>query len=134
MIQFSPSAIGEIKRLQTRQQQTAGFLRLAVDTGGCSGLIYKLDFTPTAQSNDQQFQQQDLQVLVDPQSLTYLQGLTLDYSEDLMGGGFRFYNPQAQQICGCGQSFALAKSSAPPSHTESSALKTDTLPNLGAGI
>jgi iron-sulfur cluster assembly protein len=134
MIQFSPSAIGEIKRLQTRQQQTAGFLRLAVDTGGCSGLIYKLEFTPTAQASDQQFQQQDLQVLVDPQSLTYLQGLTLDYSEDLMGGGFRFYNPQAQQICGCGQSFTLAKSSTSGSTPDSSALKTDTHPNLGAGI
>jgi iron-sulfur cluster assembly protein len=114
MIQFSPSAISEIKRLQSKQQQSQAFLRLAVEPGGCSGLLYHLDFVVAASP--------------DSQSLTYLRGLTLDYSEDLMGGGFRFYNPQAQQTCGCGQSFALATgahtpTTTPPNH-----------PHWGAGI
>jgi iron-sulfur cluster assembly protein len=135
MIQFSPSAIGEIKRLQGKQERH-DFFRLAVEVGGCSGYLYQLSFTHHVQPGDQQFQQQDIRVLIDPQSLTYLQGLTLDYSEDLMGGGFRFYNPRAQQTCGCGQSFALAStevmsSPVPNSHLGSSQPST---PHLGAGI
>jgi iron-sulfur cluster assembly protein len=128
MIQFSPSAISEIKRLQSKQQQSQAFLRLAVEPGGCSGLLYHLDFVVAASADDQQFPQQDLQVLIDPHSLTYLRGLTLDYSEDLMGGGFRFYNPQAQQTCGCGQSFALATAAHSPTITPPDS------PHWGAGI
>lgn len=144
MIQFSPSAIGEIKRLQSKQQQSQAFLRLAVEPGGCSGLLYHMDFVVAASPDDQQFPQQDLQVLIDAHSLVYLRGLTLDYSEDLMGGGFRFYNPQAQQTCGCGQSFALATTmttvpAAPAAEAHPTTPSAPTLtppdnPQWGAGI
>jgi iron-sulfur cluster assembly accessory protein len=66
---------------------------------------------------EQEYQPQDLiyecngiQVVIAPANLPYIDGLTLDYSEDLMGGGFRFHNPNAIQTCGCGNSFAIATS------------------------
>ena len=59
---------------------------------------------------DQIYDFEGIQMVVDRQSLSYIDGLTLDYSEDLMGGGFRFHNPNALQSCGCGHSFSISES------------------------
>jgi iron-sulfur cluster assembly accessory protein len=59
--------------------------------------------------DDQLFNCDGVQVVVDAQSISAIAGLTLDYSEDLMGGGFRFHNPNALQTCGCGNSFSLSE-------------------------
>jgi iron-sulfur cluster assembly protein len=107
MIQISDSAINEIQRMQTRQPELAHF-RLAVITDGCAGRTYDLQFTPHIQPTDQQFTIKQLSVAIDTASAAQLQGLTIDYTEDLMGGGFQFSNPQAQRTCNCGISFAIA--------------------------
>lgn len=109
MIYLSPTAIEEVKRLNTKHlKNTHGFLRLWVEQSGCSGLAYQLKFTATPDPGDQLIESQEIPVAVAISSLPYLEGLTLDYSEDLMGGGFRFHNPQAIKTCGCGNSFAVA--------------------------
>lgn len=109
MIQLSPTAIGELKRLQ-KKHLPSGQLRIVVDTSGCKGLAYQMQFAESPQPNDQIFDCEEIQVVVDPASMEYLSGLTLDYTEDLMGGGFRFYNPNAIETCSCGHSFAIAGS------------------------
>ena len=107
MIHLSEIALKEIKRLQSSRHKENTFFRLSVKPGGCADLFYILEFDPSLKDNDHQFQTQDLSIVVDPQSYPYLQELKLDFSEDLMGGGFRFHNPNALKTCSCGQSFCV---------------------------
>ncbi len=110
MISLSHAAVGEVKRLQSKLQDPNVLLRLRVQPGGCSGLFYQLGFEKQAQPGDRAYKSNETEVIIDSLSLEYADGLTLDYSEDLMGGAFRFENPNAAQTCACGQSFALVES------------------------
>ncbi|MDB9324189.1 iron-sulfur cluster assembly accessory protein [Nodularia spumigena CS-586/05] len=107
MIHLSQAAISEIRRLQLKQQPNA-LLRLTIKQGGCSGLFYDMSFDETVKFNDRVFDLSSIKVIVDDESFNYVNGLALHYSEDLMGGGFRFHNPQAIATCGCGNSFSIA--------------------------
>jgi iron-sulfur cluster assembly protein len=108
MISLSTTAANEVKRLQGKHQPSnRGALRLSVQPKGCAGLSYQLDFTDIVESDDRLFECDNIQVVVSCSSLAYVDGLTLDYSEDLMGGSFRFHNPNAKQTCSCGHSFAV---------------------------
>ncbi|PSF36846.1 iron-sulfur cluster assembly accessory protein [Aphanothece hegewaldii CCALA 016] len=105
MIELTPAAVKEIKRLQKSRQQLNTYLRIGIKTGGCSGLYYDLEFTQQPESSDRLEKSQDINIVIDLSCDPYLQNLKLDYAEDLMGGGFRFHNPQASATCGCGLSF-----------------------------
>lgn len=107
MIHLSPAAVREIKRLQSKCQNKDAQFRLSVEVGGCSGLYYTLAFEQEVKPDDRLFESNSIAVVVDTQSLSYINGTTLDYSEDLMGGAFRFHNPNAEQSCGCGHSFSI---------------------------
>jgi len=114
MIYFSPAAATEIKRLLTKQGSQSTLFRIQIKVGGCCGLLYNMTFDEDVQSSDAVYSCADISVVVDSQSLKYLAGLTLDYSEDLMGGGFRFHNPHATTSCGCGNSFSSDSEGALP--------------------
>lgn len=107
MINLSKAAVGEIRRLKMRRQKSEAQLRLGVKIGGCADLYYTIDFDEATYPSDRIYDCDDISVLVDEQSINYITGLTLDYSEDLMGGGFRFHNPNAVESCGCGNSFRV---------------------------
>ena len=107
MIHLSQAAVGEIKRLQLRHQTPEARLRLGVQHGGCSELYYTIDFDEALNPGDRVYECDDISVVVDDKSIDYISELTLDYSEDLMGGGFRFHNPNAVESCGCGNSFRV---------------------------
>lgn len=81
-------------------------MRLGVKGGGCSGLTYTMDVDDKPAQTDQVFDFDGLKVFCDPKSYLFLNGLTLDYENALMGGGFKFINPNATKTCGCGTSFA----------------------------
>lgn len=83
------------------------FIRVGVDSGGCSGLSYKLDFDNVLQPNDQVFEDKGIKIVVDKKSFLYLIGTELDYSAGLNGKGFVFVNPNASRTCGCGESFSV---------------------------
>ncbi len=106
MIHLTIAAASEIRRLLSQRQQNMLF-RVQVQAGGCSGLFYDMVFDEAARLDDQVYDCNGIPVVVNSQSLKYISGLTLDYSEDLMGGGFRFHNPNATQSCGCGNSFSI---------------------------
>ncbi|MBN4001557.1 iron-sulfur cluster assembly accessory protein [Nostoc sp. LPT] len=106
MIHLSQAAVSEIGRIKSKQQNV--LFRLAVKPGGCSGFFYDMSFDEAIKVGDQVFELDEIQVVIDATSLNYLKGLRVDYSEDLMGGGFRFHNPQAIATCGCGNSFSLS--------------------------
>jgi iron-sulfur cluster assembly protein len=104
MIQVTPKAVEKIRQAFAKQGVSGG-LRLGVQGGGCSGLSYLIKFETQSRSNDKVFEFDDVKIFVDPKSLLYLEGLTLDYTESLMQSGFSFQNPNAKKSCGCGTSF-----------------------------
>ncbi len=79
---------------------------MAVGVGGCAGCYYQLSFDDHVAVGDRLYSCEEISIIVDAHSLEYLNGMTIDYSEDLMGGGFHFQNPHAIATCSCGQSFA----------------------------
>jgi iron-sulfur cluster assembly protein len=83
------------------------YIRVGVESGGCSGLSYKMDFTSERNEEDKLFEDNGVRILVDKKSLLYLLGTTLEYSGGLNGKGFSFNNPNASRTCGCGESFAV---------------------------
>jgi iron-sulfur cluster assembly protein len=95
--------------LALRDQQGADLcLRVGVRQGGCSGMSYMMDFESLANvgETDEVYDYEGFKVVCDPKSMLYLYGLVLDYSNALIGGGFQFTNPNANQTCGCGKSFS----------------------------
>ena len=83
------------------------FVRVGVESGGCSGLSYKLDFDEQKTETDKIIEDNGVKILVDTKSYLYLVGTTLNYSGGLNGKGFIFENPNANRTCGCGESFSL---------------------------
>jgi len=82
-------------------------LRIGVRTSGCSGMAYKLEFADAAEGDDLQFVSNGVTVLVDPQSLPYIDGMELDYTREGLNEGFKFNNPNVKDSCGCGESFTV---------------------------
>ena len=80
-------------------------LRLGVKTSGCSGLAYVLEFVDVLNSEDQVFEQHGVNIIVDPKSLVYLNGIELDYVKEGLNEGFKYNNPNVKESCGCGESF-----------------------------
>lgn len=107
MIHLSYAASSEVSRLRAKRNDPQLLFRLSAQPSSCLELSYGMTFDATIHSNDHVFDCNGMQVIVDAQSLPAIDGLTLDYSEDLMGGGFRFHNPNAVQSCGCGNAFSL---------------------------
>lgn len=83
------------------------FVRVSVNSGGCSGLTYQMSFDHQLKNGDEVFEDKGIKLVVDAKSLLYLLGTTLDFSEGLSGKGFYFDNPNASRTCSCGESFSL---------------------------
>ena len=108
MIELSSAAVSEVKRLRLKQvSSNTGRLRLRVDQGGCSGLSYHMEFEKDSAPDDRVIHSDDLDIVVDAKSFPYLDGIHIDYTEDLMGGSFCFQNPNAVEVCSCGTSFQV---------------------------
>jgi iron-sulfur cluster assembly protein len=101
----TPRAVGKIRDAFAREG-VAGGLRLGVLGGGCSGLSYQFKFAPEPRPRDHVFTFEDVRVFVDPKSMVFLDGMTLDWQDSLMQSGFVFQNPHATKSCGCGSSFS----------------------------
>ena len=106
MIQLTPGAITEVKRLLEKDGRPNLGLRIGVQGGGCSGLSYKLGFDQV-RAGDRVGDFDGVKVFVDPKSDLYLEGTTVDFVDGLEGRGFKFLNPQAKKSCGCGESFSV---------------------------
>lgn len=109
MLQISSSAANEIKRIQRNQKQPDSLLKLSINSGGCSGLFYELKLEQSGNlPNSNCLKKIDgIELIIEDDSWQYIENLKIDYAQDLMGGGFRFHNPQAKNVCGCGISFTI---------------------------
>jgi len=98
---------GEKVRALIERENQGRFLRIAITGGGCNGLSYKLKFAPEPRRGDILVRSSGIEVLVDPRTALYLKGTSLDYSTQLIAGGFKFANPNAKASCSCGESFSV---------------------------
>jgi len=112
VINIKQPAMNRLRELKEKQSKDETLvLRMGVRNGGCSGLSYVMDFsTEDAIGEDDavdEYAKEGIKCVVDAKSMLYLYGLELDYSDELIGGGFKFFNPNAEESCGCGSSFGI---------------------------
>jgi iron-sulfur cluster assembly protein len=108
MIKVNDNARNQVYKLRESDGHgDEAFIRVGVEGGGCSGLMYQLEFDTELKEGDQVFEDTGVKVVVDKKSFLYLVGTELDYSGGLNGKGFVFKNPNANRTCGCGESFSI---------------------------
>jgi iron-sulfur cluster assembly protein len=108
-VQFTEKGAEKVREFlgsQGAETASAG-LRVGVRGGGCSGFQYQLAFDEQ-RDGDAVFEDHGLKILVDNQSLPYVDGSNIDYVESLQGAGFQVNNPNVVAACGCGSSFRVA--------------------------
>lgn len=105
-VTLSERAAEEIRGLLERQGKADAALRVFVSGGGCSGLNYGMAIDDSVEEGDFIYNCHGVKVVVDPLSINYIKGASVDYVEDMMGGGFKIDNPNAVRSCGCGSSFS----------------------------
>lgn len=107
MIKVTDTAKNKAIELMKEDNKDGYFIRVGVEGGGCSGLMYQLTFDNTINDDDKEFEDNGIKIVMNKKSLLYLVGTTLDFSGGLNGKGFVFSNPNASRTCGCGESFSL---------------------------
>ena len=113
VIHIKSKAMERLRELKSKQEDPSApmILRMGVRSGGCSGMSYVMDFTTEDDVNEDdeidEYPEDGIKCVVDAKSLLFLYGLELDYSDELIGGGFKFFNPNAKEECGCGSSFGV---------------------------
>lgn len=106
LVCVTEAAGAKLRALIDREQKGA-FLRVKISGGGCNGLSYKMKFVAEPKRGDILVRSAGAEVLVDTKSALYLRGTQLDYSDKMVGGGFKFSNPNAKSSCSCGESFSI---------------------------
>ncbi|NBD26200.1 iron-sulfur cluster insertion protein ErpA [Paenibacillus glycinis] len=114
MITISDTANEKIKEMLEAEASPELFLRVGVKEGGCSGFSYNMGFDDEQAESDKALEMNGLKVVVDADSIKYLNGLEIDFKESAMGGGFTITNPNATATCGCGSSFRTATEAGNP--------------------
>ncbi|MGB1882367.1 MAG: HesB/IscA family protein [Gammaproteobacteria bacterium] len=105
-ITLTERAAAHVRNFMAQEKNENG-LRLAVKPTGCSGYMYVVELAEQRQDHDAVFESQGVQLVVDPESLKYLDGTEVDYAREGLNEGFKFDNPNVAQTCGCGESFSL---------------------------
>src|SRR5690242_11823268 len=118
MLTLTDSAVQHLRALVEEKGEPGKALRIYIERGGCAGMSYEMTLDDPAE-NDFAAERDGVKVIVDPNSLQYLQGSTIDYCDDLTGTGFRIQNPNAARSCGCGTSFEPAPNEEPAANAAS---------------
>jgi len=105
MIYLTENAVNAVRSAISRANAPIEGLRLAVDAGGCAGFKYMMGLVAKADPDDVVVESDGVKVFVDPDSVMYLDGTTVDFVNGLQNSGFTFDNPQATSKCSCGKSF-----------------------------
>lgn len=105
-IKVTIKAVKQLRSAMKSQGNENQILRMSVEGGGCSGMTYKMDFDNQQGEFDKVFESNGLTIVCDLKSWLYLKDIEVDYSNDLLNGGFKIKNPNADRTCGCGTSFS----------------------------
>jgi iron-sulfur cluster assembly protein len=106
VITVTEKAVKQLKIAMKSAGDKNQILRMSVEGGGCSGMTYKMDFDNQQREFDKVFESNGLKIVCDLKSWLYLKDIEVDYSNDLLNGGFQIKNPNADRTCGCGTSFS----------------------------
>lgn len=106
IVVLTDAAIGKIKSMMEKDGKAGYGLRFGVKTGGCAGLSYELSFQKNFYDNDHVFEQGDIKIFINEESVSFIKGTKIDYIDTLKESGFKYYNPNAKSSCGCGTSFS----------------------------
>lgn len=106
VITVTEKAVKQLKIAMKSAGDENQILRMSVEGGGCSGMTYKMDFDNQQREFDKVFESNGLKIVCDLKSWLYLKDIEVDYSNDLLNGGFQIKNPNADRTCGCGTSFS----------------------------
>ena len=106
LVKVTLAAAQKLTQLMDREKK-GGFLRIRITGGGCNGLSYKMKFVGQDKTGDIGVLSEGIRLLVDSKTALYLRGTTLEFSDNLVAGGFKFSNPNAKASCSCGESFNL---------------------------
>ena len=106
-ITLTDSAKNKIKSLLSQRQTPGYYLRIGLQGGGCSGFMYSYEFVEVADKKDKIFEFDKVKICIDIKSYLFLNGMEIDYEEDLLKSGLVFNAPKAKRSCGCGESIAF---------------------------
>lgn len=106
-LDFTPAAAAKVRELIAEEGNAGLKLRVYIQGGGCSGFQYGFEFDEEQAEDDIAIDTDGVRLLVDPLSLQYLGGASVDYTESLAGAQFVIRNPNAKTTCGCGSSFTM---------------------------
>jgi|TARA_B100002052_G_scaffold121396_1_gene111728 iron-sulfur cluster assembly protein len=105
-IKLTDNAVKRVNAILTGEKKEGYFLRISVVGGGCSGMSYNLSFDNKEGEFDKMYECNGVKVVCDVKSWFYVKGTEIDFSDDLLSGGFKLNNPNANRTCGCGTSFS----------------------------
>ena len=105
-ISITEKAASRLKNIIENEETDTKGIRVTIDTGGCSGMSYKITFESEKQEFDKVFDSHGISIFCDVKSWIYVRGCEIDFSTDLLNGGFKVNNPNATRTCGCGISFS----------------------------
>lgn len=109
LMTVTDTAVERIKTLLSKAPEATMGIRLSVQTKGCSGLSYKVDYASEPKAGDERIDTKGVTVFVDPGAVLFLIGTEMDYVEGELKSGFEFRNPNESGRCGCGESFYVDK-------------------------
>ncbi|WP_347548980.1 iron-sulfur cluster assembly accessory protein [Pseudalkalibacillus hwajinpoensis] len=115
MIHLSEAAAAQVKEMMKQEEGDSLYLRVGVKGGGCTGLSYGMGFDIEMKDDDKSLDpQHGVTIIMDNESAPVLDGVKIDYKQNMMGGGFTIDNPNAIASCGCGSSFKTATNAGTP--------------------
>jgi len=106
-ITITDRAKDKIRTLLNQRQTPDYYLRIALQGGGCSGFMYHYEFVDKSHDRDKIFEFEDIKICVDIKSYLFLNGMEIDYKEDLLKSGLVFTTPNVTRTCGCGESISF---------------------------
>ena len=105
-ITLTNNAAKRVNAILVGEKKEGYSLRISVTGGGCSGMSYNLTFDNKKQEFDKIYESKGVKILCDVKSWLYVKGTEIDFSNDMLSGGFKLNNPNANRTCGCGTSFS----------------------------
>ena len=105
-VMLTDTAAERVKRFIAERGSGAG-LRVGIKTTGCSGFAYVVDIADEIADGDRIFESHGVKVIVDDDSLSFLDGTTIDFNREGLNEGFSYDNPNVKSLCGCGESFGV---------------------------
>ena len=107
VIKLSDRAAERVKEIMAQAKEPIVGVRVGVESGGCAGLSYVMEYAKEANPNDEIIEDKGVKVLIDPKAIMYLLGTEMDYKKEELSSTFVFKNPNETERCGCGESFKI---------------------------